>query len=432
MSDLQFDWTNGISCAEASRVLAAVMDAQLLSDRPALLLHNLDMLADRINFLQKCFPPQTLHALAIKANPLPALLRFVVGCGMGLEAASLEEVALARAAACPPERIVFDSPAKTRQEITQAWRWGVTINADNLSELERIAVIIADSPESQSLIGLRINPQIGPGEIPMLSVSGRYSKFGVPLTEKRQEIIAAFRRYPWLRSLHLHIGSQGNSLEQMVAAVTLIFELRDEIHASLGKTQVETVDIGGGLPWCYQLEHKIATPQDYAALLATNLPVCFQNGVRLITEFGRAVQAGCGFAASKVEYVKTDAGRRTAVIHFGADLFLRRVYRPSEWQHRISVLAADASLKTCESEPHTLAGPLCFAGDILAENLWLPRVEEGDWIILHDSGAYTLSLWSRHCNRGLPPVFGYTDRPLNFHLLYRGEQPEDVVRFWDI
>jgi hypothetical protein len=46
---------------------------------------------------------------------------------------------------------------------------------------------------------------------------------------------------------------------------------------------------------------------------------------------------GCGFAASRVEYVMQDGGKRTVVVHFGADLLMRRVYRPTEWNHRISV-----------------------------------------------------------------------------------------------
>ena len=67
----------------------------------------------RIAQLQSAFPKGTLHALAIKANPLVEVLREAVNAGAGLEAASIEEVHLALAADCPPERIVFDSPAKT-------------------------------------------------------------------------------------------------------------------------------------------------------------------------------------------------------------------------------------------------------------------------------------------------------------------------------
>jgi diaminopimelate decarboxylase len=425
-----FNWEDSITADQAAQVIALAIKQDLIGNRPALLLHNMTMLSQKIKHLHSYFPPQTLHALAIKSNPLVAVLQFAVAYGMGLEAASIEEVELARAANCPAERIVYDSPAKTRDEIAKALAWGVTINADNFEELERIDNILAESPNTSSLIGLRINPQIGHGSISILSVSGQYSKFGVPITERRAEITAAFLRFTWLRGLHMHIGSQGIVKEQIAEATALIFQLRDEIHAKLGEARIISIDIGGGLPWRYRPDEPVTTPQDLAKILAKSVPQAWQDNIRLVTEYGRAIQAGCGFAASRVEYLKTDSVRRTAVIHFGADLMMRKVYHPNDWHHQISVLDCDANLKTGNEELHTIVGPLCFGGDILAENVKLPRIEEGDWIVLHDTGAYTLSLWSRHCNRGLPPVLGYITEPLQLNVLFPGETSKDIVRFW--
>ena len=425
-----FDWQQGITGDEAGAVIQAALAAGHVGDRSALMFHDLGMLSRRVAQLQGTFPPQTLHALAIKANPIVALLRHGVERGMGLEAASIEEVALARAAGCSPARIVYDSPAKTPREIALALSTGIVLNADNFHELERIRRALDAGSETGSLIGLRINPQVGIGSIGMLSLSGHYSKFGVPLQERRSEIVEAYRRHPWLRALHLHIGSQGIRQEQLISAVRTAFELRDEIHAALGEPRIESVDIGGGLPWRYREQDDVPTPESYAAALREQVPEAFSADVRLITEFGRAVQTGCGFAASRVEYVKQDGGKRTAVIHFGADLMMRRVYRPGDWPHRLSVLAPDGTFKQGPAEPHTVAGPLCFAGDLVAEDVDLPLVEEGDWIVIHDAGGYTIGLWSRHCNRGLPPVLGYETDPWRFRTLLAGEQPDDVVRFW--
>ena len=71
------------------------------------------------------------------------------------------------------------------------------------------------------------------------------------------------------------------------------------------------------------------------------------------------------------------------------------------------MLDAEGRLKTGPLSPVTITGPLCFSGDIIAREVLLPRVEEGDWIAIRDTGAYTLSLWSRHCSRGIPAVLGY-------------------------
>ncbi len=91
--------------------------------------------------------------------------------------------------------------------------------------------------------------------------------------------------------------------------------------------------------------------------------------VRLMTEFGRSIQAGCGIAFSQVEYVRPiTENHNMAVIHLGADFLLRPVYRPEDWKHEFLLLDSNGKLKTGAVEKVTIAGPLCFAGDILREN----------------------------------------------------------------
>ena len=77
-----------------------------------------------------------------------------------------------------------------------------------------------------------------------------------------------------------------------------------------------------------------------------------------------------------------------------------------------------------------IAGPLCFNGDIIARDIELPVIEEGDYIILHDSGSYTLGMWSRHTSRLLPKVLGYTNNGVNFQLLKKEESLNDLYKFW--
>jgi len=150
-----------------------------------------------------------------------------------------------------------------------------------------------------------------------------------------------------------------------------------------------------------------------------------------MTEFGRAVQANCGLAVSRVEYVKPS--QRMAVIHLGADLLLRPVYRPEEWAHEFFVLDRHGKPKSGATRPLTLAGPLCFAGDIIARDVSLPPVEQGDWIVIRDVGAYTLSMWSRHCSRGMPPIVGYDPGPPeSVNILRHAETPSDIARFWGL
>jgi diaminopimelate decarboxylase len=121
--------------------------------------HDLDALGRRVSALKRSFRERTLHAIAVKANPVVSILRELVALGMGLETASMEEVHVALKAGCEPGHIVFDSPVKTADEIEDALRLGLYLNIDNFAELDRIA----RSPRlagSEARFGIRVNHSV--------------------------------------------------------------------------------------------------------------------------------------------------------------------------------------------------------------------------------------------------------------------------------
>jgi len=385
-------------------------------------------MAGRCRAIAQAFPANALHTVAVKANPLAGVLRAVGQLGMGLEAASLAELHLALASGMPPARIVFDSPVKTRDELAFALAQGVHVNADSLPELARIAELLA-SQESASVIGLRVNPQVGAGAIPLTGVAGAYSKFGVPLAEQADEIFAAFAGYPWLRALHVHVGSQGCPLPLLVRGVSAAFGFAQEINRRLAAhgRRIGVFDLGGGLPVCYRDDQPQATMADYARALRANIPALFTSDWRIVSEFGRFVQANAGWVTSRIEYVK-EGEPSTIAVHVGADLFLRRCYRPDDWHHDLFICDASGRMKTGRQRHYAVAGPLCFAGDLLARQVALPEAQAGDFLIIRDAGAYTLSMWSRYNSRQMPKVIGYDGDA--FTALRRRESLAELAAFW--
>ncbi|MBW8794729.1 MAG: diaminopimelate decarboxylase [Streptomyces sp.] len=349
-----------------------------------------------------------LHAFAVKANPLVPVVRLLAEAGLGAEVASAGELALARAAGVPAERVVFDAPAKTAAELREALALGVAVNADNPQELTRIDALRHARP-TRSPLGIRVNPQIGAGTIGATSTATATSKFGVGLRDEgaREWVVQAFAERPWLTRLHAHTGSQGISLSLLARGVAETYALAEEINARAGRHQVDTLDIGGGLSVNFASEATEPTHAQYARLLAEAVPGLFDGRYGLVTEFGRSLLARHGTVLARVEYAKSSGGRRIAVTHAGVQVAPRTVYVPGAWPLRIA--AYDAKGRPKEGAPvvQDVAGPACFAGDLLAEGRVLPPLEQGDIAAALDTGAYYFGSHYSYNSLARPGVYGF-------------------------
>ncbi|WP_435612090.1 diaminopimelate decarboxylase [Streptomyces sp. bgisy159] len=349
-----------------------------------------------------------LHAFAVKATPLVPVVRLLGEEGLGAEVASPGELALARAAGIPPSATVLDSPAKTPAELREALALGIAVNADNPQELGRIDALRAAAP-SASPVGLRVNPQVGAGSIGALSTATATSKFGVALRDEgaREWVVRAYAERPWLTRLHAHTGSQGVPLQLMVRGVAAVYELAEEINERLGRRQIDTVDIGGGLPVNFASEATTPTYARYARLLAEAVPGLVDGRYGLVTEFGRSLLAEQGVVVARVEYTKTAGGRPVAVTHAGVQVATRTVYAPGAWPLRIAAYDAQGRPKPGPAVVQDVAGPACFAGDLLAEGRELPLLEPGDHVAALDTGAYYFAHHYAYNSLARPPVHGF-------------------------
>jgi len=421
---------------QISAVLKIALQQRHLIDAEdtAVIFCDLSFLDERIKALIATFPAATLHAIAIKANPLQKILRKIKTLGAGLEAATLPELHLAAHAGFAADKIVFDSPAKTTAELEYALNAGIHVNADSFAELERIDAILR-CRSSRSTIGVRLNPQVGTGKIFATSVAGDYSKFGIPLNEARRELKEIFLRYDWLRGVHVHIGSQGCPVAMLLSGVAKALDFVQEVNAELRAQQkpgkINLFDLGGGLPVAYHRDEAPVSLRSYKEELEARCPELFTPEFKLMTEFGRNIHANAGWVASRVEYIKPGKTMHTAILHVGADLFLRECYNPQDWHHEVIVVDRIGNIKSgLADQRYVLAGPLCFAGDVLARGLALPEIEVGDFVIIQDAGAYTLSMWSRYNSRQIPKVIGYYNDGETFEILKERESFEAILRFW--
>jgi diaminopimelate decarboxylase len=341
--------------------------------------------------------PRALHAVAIKTQPHVEILRRVVAWGYGLEAASMEEVQLARKAGCPPERIVFDSPVKTRREIEQCQEelHGIRFNVNTLEELHRLP------SRPHFPVGIRINPMVETGAPSVYHVSHDESKFGVPIAQK-SALLEAILAFP-VTQLHVHSGSSMARTEWAVSAIRSVVDLAQEANGLLANAglerRIDTLDIGGGL-MPEILTDSPSAMMAYAQALRGTCPELWNY--QLITEFGQWSYFYTGYAFSDVEYAVQRGGTRVAYVHLGADFLLRDAYVKPRGIEFIPL--GDAAKRPIVRTD--MAGPLCFAGDYLQKEVLLPQLEEGDGLLMLNTGSNAYALWSRHCSRTIPAVLG--------------------------
>ena len=308
---------------------------------------------------------------------------------------------------------------------------GIGLNIDNFQEYERVQSLLADI-DSSSRIGFRINPQVGAGSISAMSTATPTSKFGVALEDEgnRNSIIDRYRNSPWLTSLHTHVGSQGCDLDLMVAGIRKTVDLAGEINTAIGKQQVELIDIGGGLPVNFDSDEVTPTFAEYAGVLRAVVPELFSGEYAAKTEFGRTIYAKNGFIATRIEYTKSSGGRRIALSHAGAQIATRTVFMPEHWKIRLSVFDSAGQAKAGPLVEQDVAGPLCFAGDMVATGRMLPLIEPGDYVVLHDTGAYYFSNPFYYNALAAPAVYGVEkndESSVSFSVWRRAQTLDDML-----
>ncbi|KAJ8610355.1 hypothetical protein CTAYLR_003894 [Chrysophaeum taylorii] len=397
-----------------------VFDGRGVTAAPVGLFYDLDLWD---HLLESCTGalPEFQHYIAVKSNPVSRMLKHAARKGFGAECASIGELLVARER-LGLENVVFDSPAKTYAELEFALSNGIRCHVDNLVEFDRAIAILGEEEArtARRPLGFRINPStVGEGAIAALSVSTPDSKFGVDISDPatRSRLVDAYARYACLDSVHVHVGSGGMAPEAQLAhgiRVALDFAL-DVNRVAPGRVKV--VDIGGGLPVNYESDDlstdAVPTFAAYAAVLRRHCPELFDGRFAVLTEFGQSLNAKAGFLASRVEFVKKDERRtsKLAVVHFGADLCVRQAYANADHPRRFACFGGtDAMPLDPGSDSWSIGGPLCFQGDFVARDAAgvLPDdLRPGDLLVMKDAGANTLALFSRHCSRFAPPVYGF-------------------------
>ncbi|MGK3631977.1 diaminopimelate decarboxylase [Enterobacter cloacae] len=362
-----------------------VYDAQIVREKIAAL-HQFDV----VRFAQKAC--SNIH-----------ILRLMREQGVKVDSVSLGEIERALAAGfdpkTDPDAIVFTADLIDDATLARVHELQIPVNAGSVDMLEQLGQV---SPGHR--VWLRVNPGFGHGHSQKTNTGGENSKHGIWYADMPAALEVLQRYNLKLVGIHMHIGSgvDYGHLEQVCGAM-----VRQVIDFG---QDLEAISAGGGLSIPYREgEEAIDTDHYYGLWSAARDKVAAHVGhpVKLEIEPGRFLVAESGVLVAQVRSVKEMGSRHFVLIDAG----FNDLMRPSMYgsYHHISALAADGRDLTDAPRIDTVvAGPLCESGDVFTqqeggkvETRALPEVKPGDYLVLHDTGAYGASMSSNYNSRPL-------------------------------
>lgn len=331
------------------------------------------------------------------------ILRLMREQGVKVDSVSLGEIERALAAGFVPgkDEIVFTADMIDEATLARVHELRIPVNAGSVDMLEQLGQV---SPGHR--VWLRVNPGFGHGHSQKTNTGGENSKHGIWYSDLPAALEVIQRYKLKLVGIHMHIGSGVDyaHLEQVCGAmVRQVVEFGQDLEA---------ISAGGGLSIPYREgEEAIDTDHYFGLWNAAREQIAKHLGhpVALEIEPGRFLVAEAGVLVAQVRSVKEMGSRHFVLIDAGFNDLMRPAMYGS--YHHISALAGDGrSLEHTPKRETVVAGPLCESGDVFTqqeggnvETRLLPAVVPGDYLVLHDTGAYGASMSSNYNSRPLLP-----------------------------
>lgn len=330
----------------------------------------------------------------VKANPTLLVLRELAALGSGADCASIHEVRLALGAGIGLERLSYNTPAFDPALAERLLLAGADVVADSAAALEEISGRLAGERFDGRLL-VRVNPGGLPGYRRVTDVQ-RYtshgsatSQFGIP-SEEVPALLA--RCLVPVGGLHVHVGTQMDNLETFAEGLAFLHALVDLVE---GETphRLGVLNLGGGLGIPFQDGQEFPSVEALVERLRPRLRADRTYQV----EPGNSLVGDAVALLARVAAVKETRGRRWAIADVGTDQLVKHTV--ARWEHQI--VRPDHRPLPAEG-PDALAGPLCFAGDVLLPATRLGDLQAGDPLLVRHAGAYCEAVSSRFNGRPAP------------------------------
>ena len=361
---------------------------------------------------------------AVKACPNPTLIQIMKEYGCGCDCSSMTELMLSKAMGCKGADIMFSSNATPAEEYQYAAKLGAIINLDDITHIDFLEKAIGYIPET---ISCRYNPgglfkisndiMDNPGD----------AKYGMT-TEQLFEAFKILKAKGAKKfGIHAFLASNTVTNEYYPMLAKVLFEVAVKLEKETG-ADIEFINLSGGVGIPYKPDQE---PNDIRVIgegvrkvYEEVLVPAGMGDAALYTEMGRFMTGPYGCLVTKAIHEK-----HTYKEYIGCDACAVNLMRPAMYgaYHHITVMGKED--QPCDHK-YDITGSLCENNDKFAIDRMLPKIDMGDYLVIHDTGAHGYAMGYNY-NGKLKSAEILLKEDGSFEMIRRAETPRDYFATLD-
>ena len=361
---------------------------------------------------------------AVKATPNPYILQILKEEGCGSDCSSLTELMMSEACGFSGSEIMFSSNATPPEEFEMAAKLGAIINLDDFTHIDFVEKVLGKLPETMCCrLNTGGNFELSNG---IMDTPGE-AKYGFTreqLTEGYKKMLEKGVKH---FGLHAFLASNTKTNEYYPALARILFKTAVELKEETGAS-IEFINLSGGVGVPY---HPDEEPNDIMAI-GEGVRQAFEDilvpaglgNVAIFTEMGRFMLAPYGHLIARAIHEK-----HIYKEYIGLDAFACNLMRPAMYGSYHHITVAGKEDAPCD-HVYDVTGSLCENNDKFAIDRKLPKIDIGDLIIIHDTGAHGFSMGYNY-NGKLRSAEILLKEDGSTRMIRRAETPADYFATFD-